>query len=64
MLLLIFSSVLALSSCGQSETNRERLEEALYAKVSEELYTSASYETYTIAYNQAKELLKKENATA
>lgn len=64
LLLLIFSSVLALSSCGQSETNRERLEEALYAKVSEELYTSASYETYTIAYNQAKELLKKENATA
>ena len=45
LLLLIFSSVLALSSCGQSETNRERLEEALYAKVSEELYTSASYET-------------------
>ena len=39
LLLLIFSSVLALSSCGQSETNRERLEKALSAKVSEELYT-------------------------
>ncbi len=64
LLLLIFGNVLVLSSCGQSEANRGRLEEELSSKVSEELYTSASYETYEIAYNRAKELLNKKDATA